>query len=256
MNFSKIQALGNDFIVYGSPFSDEPPPADNVAFLCDRKYGIGADSLIYISKSKTADFFMHIYNPDGFEAEICGNALRCSSKYVHELKFFNKNHFIIETLSGYRSANITNHNITVEIGKPVIIDKSHFIIDGLMFEYTYLSLGNPHCVVFTDRLNDEDFFRLGKIIEQHERFPNKTNVEFATRIDETNIYMRVWERGIGETFSCSTGSCACVAAFDMPSSKTINVHQHGGIISVEKRECGNMFITGKCNTVFRGNIKI
>ncbi len=214
---------------------------------------------MFISSSKTADYFMHVYNPDGFEAEICGNALRCSAKYVVDCGFFRKRNFTVETKSGVRSIYVEDENITVEIGKAVVVESGVLDISGVSLPYHSVSTGNPHCVVFlTYGLGDREFNYFGNAIEHHPIFPNGTNVEFACITDNGRIVMRVWERGIGETLSCSTGSCACVAAAQREGlcGNIVDVYQPGGVITVETKECGNMFITGKATTVFKGDFLI
>ncbi len=256
MTFHKIQALGNDFIVFGSPSQKTLPKAELIQKLCDRHYGIGADSVIFISESNIGDYFMHIYNPDGFEAEICGNALRCSAKYVLSCGYFNKKSLIAETKSGTRKISVENDYFKTEIGKPKIINTGELFVSGVSLPYTSVSLGNPHCVIFlTYGLDNEIFAHYGKEIESHPLFPNKTNVEFACVTDNNRIVMRVWERGIGETLSCSTGSCACVAAaqYNGICGNNVQVYQQGGIIEVETAEDGNMYISGLCKTVFKGS---
>lgn len=256
MQFYKMQALGNDFIVFGSPAKTTLPKSEKIRFLCNRHYGIGADCAVFIGNSGNADFFMHVFNPDGLEAEICGNALRCSAQYVSEKGFFRKKSFIAETRSGARSLKINQSNVTAEIGVPRVINKGWLDIEGISLPYTSVSLGNPHCVIFCSNLSNDDFYRLGPKLENHPLFPEGTNVEFAAVSSGNKIAMRVWERGIGETLSCSTGSCACVAAAmnEGICENNVEVHQPGGIIQVETKGCGNMFITGSCKTVFKGTI--
>lgn len=256
MQFYKMQALGNDFVVFGSPAKSALPKDGFIRFICDRHYGVGADCAIFIGGSECADFFMHVYNPDGFEAEICGNALRCSAQYVAERGFFKKRSFVAETRSGVRTLKVNGENITAEIGTPHILNKGRLDICGMSLPYISVSLGNPHCVVFCSNLSNNDFFTLGPTIERHPYFPEGTNVEFAAISNGNKIAMRVWERGIGETLSCSTGSCACAAAAISEGfcENIIQVHQPGGIITVDTKNCGNMFISGSCKTVFKGNI--
>lgn len=258
MQFFKMQALGNDFIVYGSPSKTTLPTASQIKQLCDRKYGVGADCVIFIGQSAFCDYFMHVYNPDGFEAEICGNALRCSAKYVNQCGYFNKKLLNIETRSGQRTAVIDGDFIKCEIGLPEILQQGVIDINGVSLPYFYISVGNPHCVIFTDySLSDQEFYHYGPIIERHPTFPNGTNVEFAGVSDNNKIVMRVWERGIGETLSCSTGSCACVAAAQSKGfcGNNVQVYQPGGIIEVTT-ENKTMYINGKCNTVFTGKIAL
>ncbi len=258
MQFFKMQAMGNDFVVYGSPSKQTTPTAKQITFLCNRKYGIGADCVIFIGQSRFSDYFMHVYNPDGFEAEICGNALRCSVKYVTQCGYINKRNLNIETLSGQRTATVDEDLIKCEIGEPQVLEHGTIDIDGISLPYVYVSVGNPHCVIFTDYgLSDQEFYHYGPIIERHPTFPNGTNVEFASVADNNKIVMRVWERGIGETLSCSTGSCACVAAAQNNGTcgNNVQVYQPGGIIEVIT-DNKTMYINGKCDTVFTGKIAL
>ena len=255
MQFYKMQALGNDFVIFGSPAQKTLPDRDFIKYLCNRHYGVGADCAIFIAESKYADFFMHVYNPDGFEAEICGNALRCSAKYVTEKGFFKKRNFVAETLSGMRSLSVTKNGIRAEIGTPKIESNGNIEVCGVRFPYVSVSLGNPHCVIFVAGLRDDEFSFYGSQIENHPMFTNGTNVEFAVITGSGKIAMRVWERGIGETLSCSTGSCACVAAAIEQgyNEDTFEVYQPGGVITVNC-ENNNMYITGECVSIFKGEL--
>ncbi len=256
MLFYKMQSLGNDFVIFGSPARSSLPSKSLIQHLCDRHYGVGADCAIFIGASKQHDYFMHVYNPDGFEAEMCGNALRCSARYVTDRGYFAKRALTAETNSGIRNVSLQNHNVCAEIGKATILNNGILNIADVNLHYSYVSMGNPHCVVFLTDLTDEEFNIFGPAIETHSDFPNGTNVEFASINDDNNITMRVWERGIGETFSCVTGSCACVAAAIECGhcNRNVAVHQIGGTVNVETRECGNMFVTGECLTVFKGEL--
>ena len=256
MNFLKIQALGNDFVIWGTPSNTVLPDEEAIRFLCDRHYGIGADSAVYIARSNNADYAMHIYNPDGFEAEMCGNALKCSMQYCIERGFFNKRCAIVETKSGLRSVYESDGLITAEIGKATILEKGVLNIAGLQFPYRLISVGNPHCVIFTDEAIGDEFPYIASAIENHPNFPNKTNVEFARYLDDNTIDIRIWERGIGETLSCVTGSCACVEAVvdQFNLNGKFKVKQAGGIVEVDRKECRTAFVTGKCETVYKGTI--
>lgn len=257
MHFTKMQAYGNDFVVFGTPASTVLPKVELIKEICDRHYGIGADCAVFVQKSKKYDYFMHVYNPDGFEAEICGNALRCSVGYVLNNGYFTKKQFTVETLSGPRSIVADCNKIITEIGKARIIEKGNLHLSGITLPYVFVDLGNPHCVVFINSITDDEFCCFGKLIENHPNFPNGTNVEFVSFLNNDTAIMRVWERGIGETLSCTTGSCACVAAgIELGlCEKNVSVQQAGGIIKVETRNCGNIFVTGECKTVFKGTFK-
>ncbi len=256
MRFHKMHSMGNDFVVFGSPYNTALPDKNVLTHLCDRRCGIGADCAIYIGKSKQFDYFMHVYNPDGFEAEICGNALKCSAKYVFDRGYYKRNHLFAETLSGTRRLSVLNDSVHAEIGKPYILQQGTLDICGIPLPFASVSVGNPHCVVFVSKLTDDQFYTLAPSIENHPSFPNGTNVEFANIINENNIEMRVWERGIGETLSCITGSCACVAAANAlaPCGCKVSVHQRGGIAEITIDKNGNMFNNGKVSTVFTGTI--
>lgn len=256
MNFHKMQALGNDFCVFGSPNEKTTPSEDIISHICDRHYGIGCDCAVYIGHSEQADYYMHVFNPDGFEAEICGNALRCSAKYVYDSGYFKKRVLCVETKSGFKKITVRENKITTEIGKPHIEEKSILSIAGVALPFVAVSMGNPHCVIFVRNLSDEEFAFFGKSLEIHPHFPNGTNVEFANIINDATIEMRVWERGIGETLSCTTGSCACVAAGNALgySFKTCKVVQPGGTITVSCDESSLMSVCGECTTVFKGTL--
>lgn len=256
MRFNKMQAYGNDFIVFGSPSAESLPNKEHIKKICNRRYGIGADGAVFIQKSLKADYFMHIYNPDGFEAEMCGNALRCSAEYVRQIGYFSKRTITVETKSGIRSVKFENNVITTEIGRPCIIQKGELRISGISLPYTYVNIGNPHCVLIVPALNDDEFNYLAPLIEQNEIFPNGTNVEFVIPSSDSTLLMRVWERGVGETLSCTTGSCVCAAVAHEEGicDKNVTVQQTGGDIRVNIRECGNTFVSGECKTVFKGEL--
>ncbi len=256
MQFMKMHALGNDFCIFGNPNEKTLPEKALIQHISDRHYGIGCDCAIFIGHSASADYFMHVYNPDGFEAEICGNALRCSAKYICDNGYFKKRNFSVETNCGLRNIFVEGDIITTDIGIPTVMEKSFLNVGGITVPFVYVSVGNPHCVVFVRGHSDEEFSFLGKNIENHPHFPNGTNVEFARISGEDTIEMRVWERGIGETLSCTTGSCACVAAANALgySFEKCNVIQPGGTVTVICIENGLMKVTGECTTVFKGTL--
>lgn len=258
MRFTKIQAMGNDFVFFGSPSAITLPNPELIKHICDRHYGIGADCAVFIQKSKAADYFMHVYNPNGFEAEMCGNALRCSAEYVKRNGYYSKQSLTVETKSGIRSVKHSENTVTTEIGRARIIEKGTLHISGIGLPYTFLNLGNPHCVIFVPAINDEEFNHFAPLIESNENFEHGANVEFATPLNENTLSMRVWERDIGETLSCTTGSCACAAAalHEGLCGSNVKIEQKGGIINVNIRECGNIFVTGECRTVFSGDLLV
>lgn len=225
--FSKMQATGNDFIIIN--YIDKKLDYSYkllAEFLCNRKFGVGADGILIIEKSNIADFKMRIFNKDGSEAEMCGNGIRCFAKYVYEKELIHKESFKIETLAGIKEVDleiegITVVSITVDMGKPEF-DFSKIPVISLIsekintlkieeFEVYPVSMGNPHAVCFVEILDNIKIKEIGPIIENYKCFPNKINVEFVQIIDNKNIKLRVWERGVGETLSCGTGTCAVAA---------------------------------------------
>ena len=256
MNFYKMHALGNDFCVFGTPNDKSMPDKKFIQSLCNRHYGVGCDCSVFVGWSDEADYYMHVFNPDGFEAEMCGNALRCSAKYVCQNGYFKKRNFSVQTNSGIRQVSVNENDITTEIGKANLNETGYVNVAGINIPYISVSLGNPHCVIFVKELSDEEFVLFGKGLENHPRFPNGTNVEFARISDPDTIEMRVWERGIGETYSCTTGSCACVAAANHLGHgfAECKVKQRDGTVTVSTDDNGNMTVKGGCETVFKATL--
>lgn len=255
MKFTKMQSLGNDFVFFGSTEKEISVSSEQIRLLCDRHYGIGADCAVSICNSKNADYKMRVFNPDGFEAEMCGNALRCSAKFVNDNFITDKSEYVVETNSGARAVKNDRGIVTAEIGAPQILKELSFAVDGIEHKLHLINIGNPHCVVHAVDSRDENFKRIGKVISESDLFVDGCNVEFITISNENEAVIRIWERGIGETLSCVTGSCAVAAVL---SSKYDNylIKQPGGTVRVERRSCGNMFVSGKCETVFTGEINI
>ncbi len=272
-SFCKMQATGNDFIIidylenkleYSYKLLSE--------FLCDRHFGVGADGILIIQKSNKADFKMRIFNQDGTEAEMCGNGIRCFAKYVYEKNLIDKEEFNIETLAGIKKVNLeiegsTVTKVSVDMDKPIfeLPDipviylennyKGSIHIEGITV-YP-ISIGNPHAVCFVDDVKKVDVERYGKLIEDYKYFPNKTNVEFVQIVDNSNIKVRVWERGVGETFSCGTGaSAASIISMKYKSTNNeLNVELLGGNLKViYKNE--NIKLIGPVEKVFEGKIDI
>lgn len=301
--FCKMQALGNDFVIVNYIEEKFEYSFKLLAeFLCDRHYGVGADGLIVIDKSEIADLKMRIFNPDGSEAEMCGNGIQCFSKYVYEHGIIKKEKFEIETKAGVRGTQLVVEGKTVlkakvEMGKPIFdydkipviyeideeiledkvniqntcekdIEKNvekdyientykYINIDGK--EFYPISFGNPHAVCFVENLEEIDINKIGKKVENYKCFPNKTNVEFVQIINENKIKVRVWERGVGETFSCGTGSCAAVIISHVKKSTNceVIVDLMGGILNIKyDKENEKVYLEGEAKEVFEGNIKI
>ena len=276
MKFAKMQGTGNDYI-YVNCFDesiDDPPAA--AKFLSDRHFGIGSDGLLLILPSDKADFKMDIYNSDGSRAKMCGNAARCVAKYVCDRKMTDKDMISLETLSGIKYISIykTDGKVTsaqVNMGSPMLKSRdipaliesdtviSHPLEVGKkVYSVTCLSMGNPHCVVFSKNIDYINIQKIGAEFENHPAFPDRINTEFVQPISASRIKMRVWERGAGETLSCGTGACAaavaCILNGYCKRNTDIKISLRGGELSVKWSADGNVYLTGSAQTVFTGEI--
>ncbi|MCM3746157.1 diaminopimelate epimerase [Paenibacillus pasadenensis] len=276
MEFTKMNGLGNDFIVvYGE--KDLPAGVDKLAVdLCNRYFGIGADGLVYILPSERADFRMRIINSDGSEAEQCGNAIRCVAKYVFDNGHTDKQSLTIETLgAGVQQVELTVEGgkaafIRVDMGEPILqglqvpttVDAERVIahpieVDGREFLFTAVSMGNPHAVIYVDDAAGFDLAAWGPKLETHPMFPRKTNVEFVTVNSRSQADMRVWERGAGPTLACGTGACATVVSSVLNglTDRKATVSLKGGDLHIEWNEEDNhVYMTGPAAEVFRGKL--
>lgn len=277
MNFTKMHGCGNDYI-YVNLFEEKVEDPKNTAIkVSDRHFGIGADGLVLIGPSEIADFRMRIFNADGSEAEMCGNATRCVAKYVYEHRLTNKTIITLETGAGIKELVLTVKDgivelVRVDMGEPileakeipVIADKSPVVdepllVDGKEWRMTCVSMGNPHAVVFVEDVYALDLEKIGPKFENHPRFPKRTNTEFCHVISRTEVDMRVWERGSGETWACGTGACGLVMACILNgyTEDTVLVHLRGGDLSITyDRETNHVFKTGPATEVFSGSIEI
>lgn len=281
ISFCKMQATGNDFIIINCISQSFRYSFSNLSkFLCNRKYGVGADGLICIEKSEVAEYKMRIFNQDGTEAGMCGNGIRCLAKYLYEEGLVKTKNFKIETLSGIKNIEVMVENKTVisvkvDMGSPILeYNKIPVIFPNIMEkeleslkvdvkgkEYTGfpISVGNPHFVIFEDDLQSVNLEESGKIIEDYKYFPNKTNVEFVKIVNKGKIKMLVWERGVGRTLGCGTGACA-VAVLSILKKFTYNeviVELEGGTVRVDYHESENKIVLiGTADVVFNGKIEI
>ncbi len=271
-SFSKMQATGNDFIIINYLENKLEYSYKLLAeFLCDRHFGVGADGILIVQKSKVADFKMKIFNKDGSEAEMCGNGIRCFAKYIYDKKITNKEEFTIETLGGIKSIKLgiegdTVVSIEADMGVPEFdIEKipvtylennyeGFLYVDGI--KVYPVSMGNPHAVCFVDDVDKVDVEKYGKLIEDYKYFSNKTNVEFVQIIDKLNIKVRVWERGVGETLACGTGvSAASVISHKYKSTNNVlNVDLLGGKLKTIYDD--SIKLIGPAEFVFEGKIEI
>ena len=278
MYFTKMQGLGNDYIYVNGITEHIREPEKLARRLSDRHFGIGSDGLILIQPSRQADFRMEIYNADGSRAEMCGNGIRCLGKYVYDRGLTDKKELSVETLAGIRKLWLETDEedkitqVTVDMGYPVFqADKIPIIseharviqepitIQHMEYRMTGVSMGNPHAVVWVNRVQRLDLERLGPEFEYHGRFPRRVNVEFAQVVDREHITARVWERGAGETLACGTGACAVAAAgvLNDLTERHVTVKLIGGELSVLWDETdGKIYMTGSAVTVYDGIVAI
>ncbi|MBP2665886.1 MAG: Diaminopimelate epimerase [Firmicutes bacterium] len=273
MKFTKWQGIGNDFVIvngFQEKIDDYPSKAIEI---CDRHFGIGADGLVIALPSEIADFRMRIFNSDGSEAEMCGNVTRCFARYVYENGLTTKTELTIETLAGiikprllFDGAKISA--VCVDMGEPRLKrgeipmtgdpdDQAvniPLIVGDAKYDITCVSMGNPHCIIFSEEAETLDLQALGRPIEVHPMFPRKTNVEFVRVINRQTIRMRVWERGAGITLACGTGTCAAVVAavLNDKTDRQVLVHLDGGDLFIEWRADNHIYKTGPAVEVFRG----
>lgn len=277
IKFTKMQAYGNDYVYIDAVNQKIENPNELAKKLAERHYGIGSDGLVLICPSEKCEFRMRMFNPDGSEGEMCGNALRSMSKYIYDYKLTQKEEFFIETLGGNQHIWLETRdgkavNITADIGKPVFdaskvpvnadsetfINKPMHIIDRDFFA-TAISWGNPHCVIFVDNVSEFMVEKYGRAIENNTSvFPKKTNVTFAEIVSSSYIKIREWERGTGETIGCGTGCCSAVVAANIlgKCSRKVSVEQIGGNLDVEWKENDHIFMTGPSFVTFDGTFYI
>ncbi len=273
MRFWKMHGLGNDYIVIDNRHNKigGKQAADLSKRLCDRHFSVGADGLLLVSDSKLADAKMRIFNSDGSEAEMCGNGIRCFAKYCYENGIVPKQEFTVETLSGLKRVWLSIKReevaaVKVEMGAPNWQRSSipmvgqgtcineNLTVGGKGYKVTCLSMGNPHCIIFVDKVDDFPVEQIGPKIENHKVFPKRTNVGFTQFMNRNELKVRVWERGCGETLACGTGICAAVAAANKLGmvGENVIVHVLGGDLQVEVAE--TLFLSGATEKVFEGTL--
>lgn len=277
MKFTKMQGLGNDYVYVNGAVEQIDNPSELAIKISDRHFGVGSDGLICINPSTVADFEMAMYNADGSRGEMCGNGMRCVGKYVYDYGLTDKTQISVETLSGIKYLDLTLEQgkvktIRVDMGSPILEPSlipvvaegdtcinQGLIVDGETYHMTSVSMGNPHTVIFMNEIADLDLEKMGPSFEYHERFPKRVNTEFVKVIDQTNVEMRVWERGSGETLACGTGACAVAVASILNGhvKDKCTVHLLGGPLDIEwNRETNTIFMTGPAEVVFDGELYI
>ena len=277
MKFTKMQGLGNDFVIVDARNLTLPTDlADWSKKLCDRHFGIGADGLMLVLPSECADIRMQILNSDGSEAEMCGNGIRCFAKFVYEEGLVKNNPLTVETLAGLMVPEVVLDAsgqvvlVTVDMGEPRLtraeipmlgdngqVSDETLHVAEKPFQITAVSMGNPHCVTFVDDIGQADLEKWGPLLEHSPSFPKKTNVEFVQVLNRQEVIMRVWERGASITMACGTGACATAVAcvLNGRTERKITVHLDGGDLKIDWDEASNhIFMTGAAETVFAGEI--
>lgn len=277
MKFTKMQGLGNDYIYFECMNQELKEPEKLSIKLSDRHFGVGGDGIVMILPSKVADFRMRMFNADGSEGKMCGNATRCIGKYVYEKGLTNKENLTLETLGGIKTLKLEVAqgevtSVEVNMGKaiisskeiPVLFEKETIVnekvtIGSEEYKITCVSMGNPHCVVFMKDIENLDLIKIGPTFENNNLFPERINTEFVEVINENRIKMRVWERGSSETYACGTGACAAVVASVLNNHCKINeeitVKLLGGDLKIKYLSNGLVYMTGPCEFVFEGRIE-
>lgn len=270
LTFWKMHGLGNDFIVLDSRRSRYLPKADLVRRICHRRFGIGADQVLVLLPSQTADYRMVIFNADGGEVEMCGNGIRCLARFLRLRRISRKRRIRIETLAGIIVPEILGGMVRVDMGEPVFeparipvslpeAPLNHLLeVDGHRLFITVVSMGNPHCVIPVEMVDGVPLNQLGPRLEHHPLFPRRTNVEFVEVQSPNRLKVRVWERGAGETLACGTGACAALVAMSKlgQAERKATVLLPGGELLIEWRQNNHVFMTGPAEKVFEGNIVV
>jgi diaminopimelate epimerase len=293
--FTKMHGLGNDFVLIDcrdKTFSDRLPAMGDLSRrLCHRRFGVGADQVLLLYSSETADFRMKIFNADGSEVEMCGNGIRCFAKYIWDRKLLEKEALSVETAAGIIRPERRGEMVRVDMGEPVLepekipvktAQSSKFkvqssaentsrltpdtspVIDFPLkigdreFRITCVSMGNPHAVIFVSDVGSFDVGKYGPVIERHDLFPNRVNVEFIQVLGPDRLKMRVWERGAGETMACGTGASAAAVAANLNrfTGKKATVSLTGGDLEIEWGGDNHVYMTGPAEEVFEGRMEI
>lgn len=277
LKFTKMQGAGNDYIYINGLNQTIENPSELAIRLSNRNFGIGSDGLVFILPSDSCDFRMQMFNSDGSEAEMCGNASRCVGKWVYDNKLTTNKEISLETRAGTKYISLLEGNeisrlIKVDMGEPILeptlipvnIDANPVLnqpitVDNKEWRVSCVSMGNPHAVLFLDEIYNLELPILGPKFETHTLFPKKINTEFIQIIDRSNMNMRVWERGAGETLACGTGACAATVAAILNGycDRKVTINLLGGKLEIEWDEINNhVYMTGEAVTVFNGEIYI
>ena len=272
--FTKMHGCGNDYIYINCFEIDIQHPEELSKAMSDRRFGIGSDGLVLICPSEIADAKMRMFNIDGSEGKMCGNAIRCVAKYMYDFNISPKETLTIETLSGIKTITLTIVDgeatlATVDMGKPILEPKeipmsigenepliNHpILVGGKTYSITPVSMGNPHCVIFSEDISSLDLAAIGPSFEHNPFFPEGVNTEFIQMENKNVLHMRVWERGSGETWACGTGACASVVAAVLngycDKNSDVTVKLLGGDLCIRYTD-ETVYMTGPATTVFNG----
>lgn len=273
MKFTKMEGCGNDYIYVNCFEEDIKEPEKLAVAMSERHFGVGADGLVLIMPSDKADFRMRMFNADGSEGEMCGNATRCVGKYVYDRGLTDKTTVSLSTLAGIKYLQLyladgVVDTVTVDMGEPIleaekipVISENHPVIGEIIplmekeFSFTCVSMGNPHGITFVEDTDTFDVETYGKISENHPKFPQRINTEFVEVLDKNHLKMRVWERGSGETWACGTGACATLVATALNGmcEREADVILLGGTLHIRWDETSNhVFMTGPATFSFDG----
>jgi len=278
LHFTKMQACGNDYIYINcfAPGVDIADPSALAVTLNHRRFGVGGDGLVLMLPSQVADAKMRIFNADGSEAKMCGNAIRCVGKYLYENEIVPKKHMRIESLSGIKKLTLTAQHgrivsVAVDMGAPILTPRDvpvqadgdaviarDVTIGGRAYQITCVSMGNPHAVVFCENPDPWDLAEIGPAFEHNPLFPDRVNLELVQVITANHLKMRVWERGSGETFACGTGACAAAVAAVLngycQKNTDITVAMPGGALVINYTDEA-VYMTGDCQKTFDGVVE-
>ncbi len=270
MQFTKMQGIGNDYIYVNLFMEHVAHPSDLSRHISDRHFGIGSDGLVLIGPSDKADLRMQMFNADGSEGKMCGNACRCIGRYAYERGLTDRTTFTLETGSGIRtiSLNVVEGKVqsaVVDMGEPIFTaeeipttlsnpNEDRVQVNGVTWPVTSLSMGNPHCVTFVEDPDALELSEIGPSFEHNSVYPEGVNTEFVSICPDGSLRLRVWERGSGETMACGTGACAALvaAAIHGMSPRSNVVHLRGGDLRIEWREDGHVLQEGPAEFVCDG----
>ncbi len=273
LKFVKMHGLGNDFVLLDGISQNFNLSAENIRHLSHRKFGIGCDQVLIVQSpvKEDVDFRYRIFNSDGSEVEQCGNGARCFAQFVRRIGLTDKQVIRVETLAGVFTLHVRDDvNVTVEMGAPEFLSEKIpfsersennsylFEMHGKQIEFSVVSMGNPHAVIFVDDVDSADVKEIGSRLEIDERFPKRTNVQFVQVINRQNIKQRIFERGAGETMASGSGACAAAAVAQQKNKvdETVQISMPGGTLEIHSDNNGCLLMTGPTEFSFEGSVNV